>query len=208
MTGRASQKGTGATKTWSRDRAATDRALMDAALRLLARDGVLAGLSMQEVAREAGVNRGNIHHNFGGRRALLRAALDWALQLFAPTYESSRGSSPAFKGKRNWQQLVADQTYPRLVTLLALDGDDKLEPLPYAERRIEDIERERAAGVFEGDPDALAMVALWDATMYGYFVIREAAARQLGVTVRELDRRVWKLIASEWESLMAPNLRQ
>src|SRR5262245_36628667 len=57
------------------DRAATEQALQKAALALLERNGVLAGLNLREVAEEAGVNRGLVYHYFGSRRALLRAAL-------------------------------------------------------------------------------------------------------------------------------------
>src|SRR5690606_36581152 len=57
------------------DRAATEAALEQAALRLLERNGVLAGLNLREVADEAGVNRGLVYHYFGSRRDLLRAAL-------------------------------------------------------------------------------------------------------------------------------------
>src|SRR5215475_1197825 len=40
------------------DRAATEAALQKAALSLVERNGVLAGLNLREVAEEAGVNRG------------------------------------------------------------------------------------------------------------------------------------------------------
>jgi len=55
------------------DRSATEAALTTAALRLLDRDGVLAGLNLREGAAEAGINRGLRHHYFGSRRDLLRA---------------------------------------------------------------------------------------------------------------------------------------
>lgn len=57
------------------DRAATEAALEEAALRSLERDGVLAGLNLREVAAEAGVNRGLVYRYFGSPRELLRAAL-------------------------------------------------------------------------------------------------------------------------------------
>ncbi|MBP9053131.1 MAG: TetR family transcriptional regulator, partial [Ilumatobacteraceae bacterium] len=44
------------------DRDATERDLEDAALRLVDRDGVLAGLNLREVADAAGVNRGLVYH--------------------------------------------------------------------------------------------------------------------------------------------------
>ncbi|MCP4004306.1 MAG: helix-turn-helix transcriptional regulator, partial [bacterium] len=67
-----------ATKTKAKtkqNRADTERRLIDAALDLIRRNGVLAGLNLREVADGAGVNRGNIYHYFGSRRELLRAAI-------------------------------------------------------------------------------------------------------------------------------------
>ena len=55
------------------NRPATEAALQRAALDLLGRNGVLAGLNLREVADEAGVNRGLVYHYFGSRRDLLRA---------------------------------------------------------------------------------------------------------------------------------------
>ena len=59
----------------SQNRAETERRLIDAALDLIRRNGVLAGLNLREVAAAAGVNRGNIYHYFGSRQELLRAAI-------------------------------------------------------------------------------------------------------------------------------------
>lgn len=44
-----------------RSRAETERRLIDAALDLIRRNGVLTGLNLREVADGAGVNRGNIY---------------------------------------------------------------------------------------------------------------------------------------------------
>jgi AcrR family transcriptional regulator len=37
---------------------------------------VLSGISLKDVADEAGLSRGLIHHYFGSRQALLRSALE------------------------------------------------------------------------------------------------------------------------------------
>ncbi len=53
-----------ATKTNTKpkqNRAETERRLIDSALDLIRRNGVLAGLNLREVADGAGVNRGNIN---------------------------------------------------------------------------------------------------------------------------------------------------
>ena len=74
----------------SRGRAASEALLREAALRLLDRNGVLAGLSLQDVADEAGVSRGLVHAYFGTRQDLLRSALDARLQEYADTEQVDR----------------------------------------------------------------------------------------------------------------------
>ena len=59
-----------------RDRAATEQRLIESALELIRKNGVLAGLNLREVAAGAGVNRGNIYHYFGSRQELLRTAIN------------------------------------------------------------------------------------------------------------------------------------
>ncbi|MEV8634911.1 TetR/AcrR family transcriptional regulator [Streptosporangium sp. NPDC051023] len=177
------------------NRAETEAALMEAALRILERDGVLAGLSLQEVADEAGVNRGLIHHYFGGRQALLRAALESRRNAGAERFARVRSRLPEEKEAWAFRVHARDATYPRVVTLLALDGDEEFEPLAYLGQRVEDLERETAEGRVPPGIDLPALLVLWDSFMYGYFVMRPAIARQLGVTEAELDRRVMATFA-------------
>ena len=59
-----------------RNREETERRLIDVALDLIRKNGVLAGLNLKEVAEGAGVNRGNIYRYFGSRQELLRAAIN------------------------------------------------------------------------------------------------------------------------------------
>lgn len=173
---------------------------MQSALRLLERDGVLAGLNMQEVADEAGVNRGLIHHYFGSRQALLRAALDRAVRD-AAGQEEIRKLSPYVKGTRQFRDYVANPGFTRLIALLALDGDDSFHPIPNAEERLEDYERERLEGAHVADIDIEAALTVWDSTVLGYSLIREAVSRQLDIPLRTLDRRVLAMLGRQWQVL-------
>lgn len=56
-------------------RAATRRALLDAARALFAEKG-FAGVTVEEVVREAGVTRGALYHHFEDKRLLLRAVVE------------------------------------------------------------------------------------------------------------------------------------
>lgn len=174
---------------------------MKSAVALLERDGFLAGLNMQEVADHAGVNRGLIHHYFGSRQALLRAALERGRRDTADEAERRRPLHPYDKGTKQFNDYVRNPMYTRLVALLAVDGDEAFEPFFAPEDRLADFERERAEGVFAADVDLVALMTAWDATLLGYALTREAASRQLGVPVAELDRRVLRLLRREIEPL-------
>ncbi|GII90573.1 TetR/AcrR family transcriptional regulator [Sinosporangium siamense] len=173
------------------NRAATEAALREAALRLLERDGVLAGLNLQEVADEAGVNRGLIHHYFGSRRALLRAALEARKDAGAEVFARMRTREVPDKELWGFRVNVRNPTYARVLMLLALDGDEDFKPMAYFEDRLADLEREQG----ESGLDLAAVLVMWDSFMYGYFVMRTAFARQLGVEPAELDARVMETFA-------------
>jgi AcrR family transcriptional regulator len=55
------------------------RALLDATVRVVARKG-LRGLTYREVAAEAGVTYGLVHHHFGSRDALVQESLKHAVR--------------------------------------------------------------------------------------------------------------------------------
>lgn len=172
-------------------REAAERALQDAALRLLRRDGVLAGLNMQEVADEASVNRGLIHRWFGSRQALLRAAIRSRQTGLAAGVRASLQRSPSRRTAWAVQQYVDDPSYAQMVMLLSLDGDESFEPVPYFAERLDAFRAEIEAGVWHADVDPLALTVLWDVILDGYFTMREALVRQTGVPARELDRRLF-----------------
>lgn len=175
------------------DREATEHALMAAALDLLERDGVLAGLNMQEVADVAGVNRGLIHHYFGTRQALLHAAIERGLAEATDEALSRRRLSPAEKASRQLKDLTENHRYLTLLTLLALE-DDQFDPIAFREHRLADLRDEQAAGLYPNDLDLDAFLVAWDAALLGYALLRGAAARQLDTEPEKLDRRVLKLL--------------
>ncbi|MBH1933478.1 TetR/AcrR family transcriptional regulator [Streptomyces sp. AV19] len=173
-----------------RDRAATEAALLDAAVRLLRRDGVLAGLNLQEVAAEAGVNRGQIYQIYGSRQALLRAALGRLANAgegqgrdhFAKPFP--RRARPALR----WT--VRRSLMAKLGALLALDGDEEFHPLPAAVHTRQALARDVADGVLPPGFDGEAAHILNMSAALGYAVFREAFARDMGIPLDELDERV------------------
>ncbi|MEE2664220.1 MAG: TetR/AcrR family transcriptional regulator [Myxococcota bacterium] len=99
-------------------RDAVKTALVDAAAAMLSEVGPRA-LTVRDVARRAGVNHGQVHHCFGGKRGLLEAAMR---QLARGHYEHARELTgdalypPALS-------LAEDSSYWRAVCRVVIEGD-------------------------------------------------------------------------------------
>ena len=172
-----------------RTREQTESELLDAALRLLERDGVLAGINLREVAKEAHVNHGQIYQYFGSRQALLRAAISRLLQANFP--DRSRHWNLPFTDRRRamWRWALRQAPMLKLQALLALDGDPELVVFPAIDRTRRSLDRDLRDGDLPEDADAEVAHAMTTATHLGYCIFRETMARDLGITPAELDRR-------------------
>jgi len=171
------------------------RALLEhAALDLLAEKGVLAGLNLREVAERAGVNRALVYHHFGSRDELLRSALkrDMASRMS----EIAEGLSLPFNSRlrQMLRTMVRHQRALQLAFLLLLDGKEpvKLGPLKdeWLRTFVQDIEQ----GVVDPATDTEALVVLMSALSYGYVLIRESIAEEIGIDPVNLDWRVDALL--------------
>lgn len=160
-----------------------------AALRLLRRNGVLAGLNLRDVAEEAGVTRGLVYHYFGTRRGLLRSALRRTARrrlnaVSAAHTLSFRKRFTSFLGL-----MVKQCSAVEMTSLLMLDRDQELRVMPLREQTLamlrEDLDR---GDVDIEDLEALHVTLV--SLVYGYVLYRSAMAREVGVGVEELDRRV------------------
>lgn len=167
----------------------TDAVIEHAALRLLQRDGVLAGLNLREVADEAGVNRGLVYHYFGSRQRLLRSALrrdaHRRLEAVAAGFELPIRE----RFTRFLALMVRQRSAVEMVSLLVLDRFRDLRFMPLRAETLEALRRDRERGQVDlEDLEALhvALVSL----VYGYVVYRSAMADEIGVSPQELDKRV------------------
>ncbi len=100
---------------------AVRRALVEAAADALAAAGP-SSVSVRDVARQAGVNHGQVHHYFGGKRGLLEAGMrSLAAEHFAHANERAGGGAipPAL-------QLADDPRYWRAICQCVMEGDLEL----------------------------------------------------------------------------------
>lgn len=144
--------------------------LENAALDLLDEQGILAGVNLRSVAERAGVHRGLVYHYFGSRRELLLAAL--RQRRAGVGRATSRGGVP---GDLLFAAGIRDGQPVRLMTLLALDGDESYEPFGPVPDRVRLTTRDMAG----------VAVAL------GHALYRHAFAREMRIAQRAWDRRVF-----------------
>lgn len=172
-----------------RDRHATEGQLEAAALRLVARDGILGGLNLREVATEAGQNRALVYQYFGSRRALLRSALR-GIRLNHLSLLRAIRSLPFVQRRRMlFRAAIEDPVYARVEALLALDGDEELRVFPYLGDAMRELERDRENG--DLDP-ALALAGVHAVTLaaqLGYCIFRDNFVSELGVPKDALNEQ-------------------
>ena len=177
------------------NRPATEAALQAAALDLLARNGVLAGLNLREVADEAGVNRGLVYHYFGTRRDLLRAALRRDVEQRLADFAPGRELALPERYERFLSTAVAHRQAIVLGLLLVLDGDKSVRMVPDPEGVCDRLARDVEEGHLPSDVDPVGVHATFAALVYGYTALRERLADEMGVGVERLDGDVAEAIA-------------
>ena len=160
-------------------------ALIEAACQGLAEQGPRA-LSTRALAQRAGVNHGQIHHYFGGKRGLLKAAMaSLAAEHWRNARERASGGAvpPALS-------LAQDTSYWRATAHVAIEGDLDLarveidEGFSVPRRAVEALRRELAAPA--DDLDFQARAALLITAQLGYVVFEELA--MLFVEIDDGDR--------------------
>ncbi len=171
-------------------RAETEAQLEEAALRILRRDGVLAGLNLREVADEAGVNRGLVYHYFGSRQDLLRSALRKDARRRLDMVRSGGTLPFVARWRRFLRVMIEERETLALMTLLVLDRDNALRTMPLRKETQQRLVADVAAGHLSADADIDAIHAAVVSLTYGYLAYREAFAREFGVREEDLDERV------------------
>lgn len=177
----------------------TEDRLEAAALRLIARDGVLAGLNLREVADEAEVTRGLVYHHFGTRRSLLRRALERRGARRRSTTVRREKLPARERLSAFFAASLRDPVGIRLLTLLILDGDDGVNALPYARESREADMRDVRAGLLASDLHVDALQAGLLAALYGWVIYRKSFAQSLDRNPKDLDADVLKMLSRMWD---------
>lgn len=178
-----------------RDRQGTEARLLEAARTILRRDGVLAGLRLQEVADVAGVNRGQIYQYFGDRQGFLRAAIVSIIE--SKLGHTDRHWKLPFVERRIAMFKVALEQ-PELVlyeALLALDGDDDINVFPHLEDTKSALRKDIEHGTLPEDSDVIVAHVMTAAAYMGYVLFRHLFVNSTGIDVKSLDDRA--LVAYE-----------
>lgn len=146
-----------------RSREATEAMLLDATATLLAERGP-GSVSVRDIAEQAGVNKGLVHHYFGGKRGLIEAAVRaLAQEHFANATERAGGGPLPVP-----LTLSLDERYWQVIVRLVLEGELELAGIEFDD----DISVPRRAF------DTLAADAPDDTTIKG--AVAAAMALELG----------------------------
>ncbi len=194
-----------ATPKTTRGRAETEQRLIDAALDLIGRKGVLAGLNLREVSAAAGVNRGNIYHYFGSRRELLRTAISRRFEtVLGYVAADAKGRSFVERRLRPFQSPPPGYRDSHLRALLVIDGDESVDPMPAYETALQSLQQDVVRGDIDPGHDLEALQVALSALLRGYRIFREPYAKKIGAGVDELDDRVIAIARTWLESMAHP----
>ena len=187
-----------------RNRAETERRLIDSALDLIQRNGVLAGLNLREVADGAGVNRGNIYHYFGSRRDLLRAAINRRFEAVVESLTADR-RGVSFVERRLRAFRTADTIHDsQLRALLVIDGDETVDPMPRYEAALSGLRQDVIDGDIDRAHDLEALQIALSALLRGYRIFRKPLAARINTNVKDLDKRVAAIVRTWLEAMAEP----
>lgn len=95
--------------------------LLDAAIRVVTRDG-FAAMTLEAVAKEAGVSKGGLTHHFATKDALITAMLDHFVQRLLRELDRVAADDPVVKGRR--VRAMMDVAFPELRSTAAV-GETK-----------------------------------------------------------------------------------
>ncbi len=136
----------------ARDRGATEERILRAAWRLFKRGGPLAGMNLQEVADEAGVNRSLVYQYFRTKEELVARALASQLDRARPRFNAGSGQPFIDRRLAAFSIVASDPTTARVITQLVLAGDREVKVLPMLDQARGVLARDLEDGSLPPDP--------------------------------------------------------
>ena len=183
-------------------REAVQAALVRAAADVLAEQGPRAA-SVRDIAHRAGVNHGQVHHYFGGKDALIRAAMGHLAAEHAANATARAGGGPIPPPLT----LGEDDRYWQAIIRLVLDGDLDVarievdEGISVPQRALQALAE--AKGLVEADTDLKVRVAASVVLQLAWVALEEFAFAVTDVADDEQDI-VRRAIANLSVGLLAP----
>ena len=167
-------------------RTAAEEKLIGAAAELLAEVGPRAA-SVRGIATRAGVNHGLVHHYFGSKDALLRAAMVRLVENHATFAKemAKGGPMPAPLA------LLRDQSYLHAVMRCVLDGEMELATMELKagvsvpRRALDEMVAQR--GLNEPDPTTQAAIGMGMAMEMGWAALEPFIFAVAGVSAEDED---------------------
>ncbi|MFL6692931.1 MAG: TetR/AcrR family transcriptional regulator [Ramlibacter sp.] len=205
-TGRARSRAVAVPARRERDPAATQQALLTAAVAEFARAG-FAGARVDEIARAAAVNKQLVYHYWGSKQGLYQVALE---SVYARIREKERQLSMAELGPvEAMEQLVGFSfdylaQHPEFIAMLADENRNKGKHLlesgplqklhmPFVEMLETTLQRGVAAGLFRDDYDAIDLYISIAGISYFFFsnnyTLSAIFGRKLGSRTALAQRR-------------------
>lgn len=192
------------TKRKIRNRAETEQRLIEVALDLIRKNGVLAGLNLRQVAEGAGVNRGNIYHYFGSRRELLRAGIIRGFEAMADSVSAQRRGLPFVERRLRTFQASNTIHDSQLRALLVIDGDDTVDPMPRYEEMLSQLRQDVINGEIDQTHDLEALQVALSSLIRGYRIFRNAYAKRIDTDADKLDQRMAQIVRTWLEAMAEP----
>ena len=167
----------------------TEQAVIDSTLRLLKRNGILAGITIRDVVRESGVNQGQIYLYFGGRRGLLREAISRKVGSDMPDMSLHFRHPFRQRRRRMWNWALRNTSLVELQALLAVEGETEVPMFPSFDDAVDRVRRDQEDGEVDPSLDPMLTHLMTTSMFLGYALFRRVMAARSRTDLAELDDR-------------------
>lgn len=167
----------------------TEQIVVDSTLRLLEKNGILAGLTIRDVVRESHVNQGQVYQYFGDRRGLLREAIRRKVSSDMPDMSVHFRLPFRQRRQRMWRWALGNAPLIQLQALLAVEGVTDVPMFPSFDDAVDRVRRDQSSGEVDPSLDPV-LTHLMTTSMYlGYALFRRVMATRSQIALTDLDAR-------------------